>query len=137
MRQVLVAASFLLFAGLAQAETVVDVTKIVGKSEGDIAKYLGKPSSCGKSKQGKKCQYNKGETEIVFIQGKADWITVEGMDHVPFTDAALVALGLKEAGPVFSNNFTKRWEWIEGIREVSLFKGASSSDYAYIKVRTK
>lgn len=137
MRQVFVAAGLLLFAGLAQAAPVVDVTKIAGKSENEVAKYLGKPSSCGKSKQGKKCQYNKGETEIVFIQGKADWITVEGIDQIPFTNAALVALGLKEAGPAFSNNFTKRWERIEDLREVSLFKGASSSDYAYIKVTTK
>lgn len=137
MRQVLVAVGLLLFAGLVQAEPVVDVTKIAGKSEAEVANFLGKSISCEKIKQGKKCKYKKAETEIVFIQGKADWITIEGLDHIPFTNAALVTIGLKESRPVFSNNFTKRWEWIEGIRAVSLFKGESSSDYAYIKVITK
>lgn len=49
----------------------------------------------------------------------------------------LIAIGLKEAKPSFSNNFTLRWNSIQGLMEVSIFKGASNSDYAYIKVKTK
>ena len=137
MKQVLIIAFLLFFAAVAQAEIVVDVTKIAGKSENDVATYLGKPISCGSSKYGKKCQYEKGQTEIVFIQGKADWITVEGADNIPFSKIALGSLGLKEARPSFTNDFTLRWEAIQGLREVSLFKGSSSSDYVYIKVKTK
>lgn len=137
MNRVFIAAATFLFLGLAHAEAIVDVTKIAGKSEKQIAAYLGTPSSCSKSKYGKKCQYEKGQTEIVFINGEADWITVEGIDQVPFSKAGLGALGLKEANPTFTNAFTMRWEQIQGLREVSLFKGASASDYAYIKVKTK
>jgi len=137
MKQLIVAAVFAISASAAHAEAVVDVTKVAGKTENEVSTYLGKPTSCGKSKYGKKCQYAKGEKEIVFINSKADWITVEGIDHIPFSKSALGVLGLKEARPSFSNNFTLRWNSIQGLMEVSIFKGVSTSDYAYIKVKTK
>jgi hypothetical protein len=137
MRRLLATAALLLIASSVYAEPVVDVTKIAGKGEKDVASYLGNPSSCSNSKYGKKCKYAKGETEIVFIHKKADWITIEGIDHVPFSKASLEALGLKEARPSFSSDFTLRWKSIQGLMEVSLFKGAALSDYAYIKVKTE
>jgi len=137
MKRTLIIAALLSFVGVVEADVIIDVTKIAGGKESDVATYLGNPSSCGNSKYGKKCQYEKGDTEIVFIQGKADWITIEGIDHIPFSKTALGALGLKETRPTFSSNFTLRWESIQGLREVSLFKGGASSDYAYIKVKTK
>ena len=137
MKRIVPTIIFILSISIAHAEVIVDVTKIAGKSQKDVAAYLGKEVSCSKSKYGKKCQYKKGETEIVFIKGKADWITVEGVDNVPFSKSALSTLGLKETYPSFKNNFTLRWEPIQGFRSVSLFKGASMSDYAYIKVKTK
>lgn len=137
MRKLLLVAFATFTTTLAHAEPIVDVLKIAGKSESEVAKYLGAPSSCDKSKYGNKCQYAQGETEIVFINGKADWITVEGIDSIPFSKSALIALGLKEVKPSFSNNFTLRWNSIQGLREVSLFKGSSKSDYAYIKTKTK
>ena len=137
MKRIATAATIFLLAGLAHAEAIIDLTKVAGKSEKEVSALLGEPSSCDKSKYGTKCQYSRGETEIVFINNKADWITVEGIDQVPFSKAALGALGLKEAAPSFTNAFTMRWESIPGLREVSLFKGESASDYAYIKVKTK
>ena len=121
----------------AHAEPVVDILKIAGKSEGEVAKYLGAPRSCGKIKHGNKCQYFRSETEIVFINSKADWITIEGIDSTKFSKSALTALGLNEANPSFENSFTLRWNSIQGLMEVSLFKGASNSGYAYIKTKTK
>lgn len=137
MKRILITATLSMLASIAQAENIVDATKIAGKTESKVSAYLGKPSSCGKSKYRKKCQYQKGETEIVFINGKADWITVEGINHNSFSKYALSAIGLKELRPSFSNNFTLRWNSIQGLMEVSIFKGASKADYAYIKVKTK
>lgn len=137
MQRLLAVAIFAVSVSTAHAEAIVDVKKIAGKSENDVFAYLGKPISCGSSKYGKKCQYKKGETEIVFINGNADWITIEGIDHIPFSNSALSAIGLKEARPSFSNNLTLRWNSIQGLMEVSIFKGASKADYAYIKVKTK
>lgn len=137
MRKIVIAVLVTFLSSVAYAAPVVDVTKIAGKTESNIIAYLGKPISCSSSKYGKKCQYKKGETEIVFINGKADWITIEGIDSIPFSKSALTALGLKKTNPSFSNKFTLRWNSIQGMREVSIFKGASNSDYAYIKVKTK
>ena len=137
MKRILVTTTLSMLVSIAQAETIVDVTKIAGKTKDQVSTYLGKPSSCGKSKYGKKCQYQRGETEIVFINGKADWITVEGIDHIPFSKSALSAIGLEESLPSFSNNFSLRWSSIQGLMEVSIFKGASKCDYAYVKVKTK
>ena len=118
-------------------EPILDITMIAGKLESDVAAYLGSPISCRDTRYGKSCQYTKGETEVVFIQGAADWITVEGIDEIPFNSAALEAIGLDETSPSFSNAFTLRWNSIQGIREVSIFQGARLSDYAYIKVTTQ
>ncbi len=137
MKRLLAVLIFAVLVSTAHAEILVDITKIAGKSENEVSAYLGQPSSCGSSKYGKKCQYQKGETEIVFINGKADWITVEGIDHIPFSKSALNAIGLNEASPSFSNNLTLRWDSTQGLMEVSIFKGALMSDYAYIKVITK
>ncbi len=119
------------------AEIIVDITKIAGKSEEEVSLYLGAPSSCSSSKYGRKCLYEKGETEIVFIGNKADWITIEGIDHVPFSKAVLGVLGLKETNPSFTNAFSMRWDSYQGLLSISLFKGASTSDYVYIKVKTE
>lgn len=137
MKKAIPVAMIYFFSGLAQANEIVDLKKIAGKSEAEVSAYLGNPVSCGKSKQGKTCQYAKGETEIVYIQSKADWITVEGIDSVDFGPSALMSLGLKAVPPSFKNELTMWWHSISGMKELSLFKGTSKSDYAYIKVKTE
>ena len=101
------------------------------------SEILGEPTNCSKSKYGQKCFYSVAETEIVFINGKADWITVEGIDNIPFNQKALKSIGIAPATPSFKNNFTLRWTSIQGFKEVSIFKGATNSDYAYIKAFTE
>lgn len=138
MRNKILIAICLLLSGVVQAgEVVIDVPALVGKSKADVAKIIGEPTSCGSSKYGEKCQFKKAEAEIVFIKGKADWITVEGIDDKPFSDETIQLLGFKKQSPSFSNSFTKRWEPLQGLISVSLFKGSSNSDYAYIKAYTK
>lgn len=137
MIKTIIAITILAISSTGYAEMLVDVTKIAGKTKSEINAYLGSPTSCGNSKYGEKCQYEKGEIEIIFINKKADWITIEGIDSVPFSPAALSAIGLKEKKPSFKNNFTLRWDSIQGLNEVSIFKGATNSDYAYIKTKTK
>lgn len=126
-----------LIGSVAAAEPIVDITKFAGQSEDRATGYLGAPTTCSKSKHGKKCLYRKGDTEIVYIGGIADWITVGGSGQIPFSKSGLTALGLKEEAPSFSNEFVIRWTNIPGFLEISLFEGSSSADYAYIKVKTK
>jgi len=119
------------------SEIVFDVQAIAGKSKQEVASVLGKPSSCSPSKYGEKCSYEKGTSEIVFIKGKADWITVEALDSVQYSENAIMPLGFKAAKPSFKNEFTIRWERVQGLLEVSVFPTGSTVDYAYVKVSTK
>jgi len=118
-------------------DVLIDVTELVGKSKAEVSSLIGDATSCSPSRHGETCQFVKAETEIVFIQGKADWITIEGLDDQPFNDATIELLGFNSQRPTFSNTFTKRWEPVQGLLSVSLFKGASNADYAYIKAYTE
>lgn len=127
----------LIFGSVQASEIVLDVPALVGKSKAEVSEIIGEPISCGPSKYGEKCKFKKAETEIVFIKGKADWITIEGIDNKPFADTTLQLFGFNNQKPSYSNSFTKRWEPLEGLISFSLFKGISNSDYAYIKAYTK
>jgi hypothetical protein len=132
-----IALCFLLSGSVQAGEVIIDIPALVGKSKADVSKIIGDPLSCASSKYGEKCQFEKAETEIVFIKGRADWVTVEGLDDKPFSDSSIQLLGFKGQSSSFTNSFTKRWEPIQGLLLVSLFKGSSNSDYAYIKAYTK
>ncbi len=118
-------------------DVLLDVLKLAGKTKDDVATMIGSPLQCSSIKYGEKCAYEIAETEIVFIDGKADWITIEGIDAVPYSSDAIEVFGFKPADPSFENTFTMRWNNIEGLLSVSLFKGAKNSDYAYIKSYTE
>ena len=119
------------------AKPVIDVTKIAGKSKVQVEKILGTPTKTTKTKYGEKLSYKKGDTEIVFINGLADWITVEDINDVPFNKKAIISIGLEESHPVKTTDWELQWENLQGLRSISLFKGKNMSDYIYIKVKTK
>jgi hypothetical protein len=120
----------------AQASSVVDVPKIAGQSLKKVDDLLKAKPKCAKDKRGAKCDYNDGRIEIIFIDGKADWITVNGLEQVPFTDAGIVWIGFSEKSPTFRSPVVMRWNGLPGVLEVSMFKGRTGTDYAYIKVKT-
>lgn len=119
------------------AEPIVDVPKIAGKSLAEVSAILGEPNSCETIKYGRKCFYKVAETEVVFIAGKADWITVNALDKVPYSTDALPLLGFEKRNPSFSNENVIHWENIPGFLEVNINPGeAGSIFYAYIKTAT-
>lgn len=121
---------------VAQASSVVDIPKIAGQSMKQVSELLRAKPTCAKNKHGTKCDYNDGRIEIIFIDGKADWITVNGLEQVPFTDAGIIRLGFSEKSPAFRSPVAMRWNGLPGVLEVSMFKGQIGTDYAYIKVKT-
>ena len=138
MKAKLMLAISLIFSGAVHAEeTVIDIPALVGKNKAEVSKLIGAPTSCGASKYGEKCQYKKADTEIVFISSKADWITIEGIDDKPYSDKTIELFGFKPKKPTFSNAFTMRWEPLQDLLSVSLFKGTNNSDYIYVKAYTK
>ncbi len=60
-----------------------NIPKIAGKTEAEIEVLLGEPVFCAQSESARNCSYHENEIEIVFIDGKADWITVYGAFRSP------------------------------------------------------
>ncbi len=119
------------------ADPVVDIPKIAGKEPAAVEKILGKSTGEEKTKQGKKLTYQKGKVEIVYINGKADWITVNDLKEIPFDDSAPNALGLEVGKPTFKGPAVIRWEPAGKFKSVAVFPLDGKVDYAYIKVTTK
>lgn len=135
-RRLIVGALASVLGTMAHASSEVDVSKIAGQNMEHVGKQLKAAPTCAKNKRGMKCDYNNGRIEIVYINGKADWITVNGLEQVPFTDAAIVRFGFSKKSPSFRSPMVMRWNGLPGVLEVSVFKGQTGSDYAYIKVKT-
>jgi hypothetical protein len=119
------------------ADPVVDIPEIAGKEPAAVEKLLGKPTEGDKTKYGKTLVYQKGKVEIVYIKGKADWITVNDLKDVAFDETATKALGLKASKPTFKGPTVIRWEPAGKLTSVAVFERDGKVDYAYVKVATK
>ena len=127
----------LAMTAVASTDIILNVPKIAGKSEVEVEKEIGRANSCVQTKYGEQCFYEKADTEIMFIDGKADWITINKMNGLPYSKESLAALGLPVAEPVFNSASIMRWDNLAGILEVSLLSQGKSVGYAYIKVKTR
>jgi len=119
------------------ADPAVDIPKIAGKEPAAVEKLLGKATEGEKTKHGKALVYQKGKVEIVYIKGKADWITVNDLKDVPFDETATKALGIEAAKPAFKGPMVIRWEPAGKLTSVAVFELDGKVDYAYVKVATK
>lgn len=122
---------------LASHASEVNVLHLAGKSQAQVNNELKSSSKCKSNKYGVSCIYSEGKIEIVFIAGKADWITINDLEAIPYDDAALSKLGFSAAKPSFKSTNVIRWTNTNGFREISIFKGRTGVDYAYIKVATQ
>ena len=147
MKKLLIVFSILMvFANFPiQARTVINIPDIAGKTPEQVAKILGKATKTKMVKPSRtpcpcpKHIYKNGAVEVMFIGGRADWITVNELGAASYTKATLALLGLPIKKPTISNSFVMRWENIPGFFEVFLFPMSNGKDvfYAYIKTRTK
>jgi hypothetical protein len=124
----------------ATTDKAIKIKNISGKTKEDVKKYLGDSLPCEKTKYGPSCKYRNGDIEIVYINKKADWITINAVHNTNYNSEILNTLDLEYAMPVVSNQNVMRWENIQGLLEVSVFPstlGSSKCGYAYIKVKTE
>ena len=127
---VILAASCACSTALGAQELAFDVPAIAGKTPAEVQAVLGVPEEGSPEGQHPRLIYRKGDVEIVFVDGEAEWITFYDMTNVPFSRRALRALGLPNLEPTFSNPpWVIRWENIPGIRELNVF-----SDFVHISV---
>ena len=127
---------------------IISIKDIVGKTKEEVANLLGKsekaekvkPSNTPCAKYGcDKIFYQGGKFEVVFINDKADWITINNTSEYSLDDNAITLLGLNQSKATFKNvSSVIRWEQIEGINEISFFNnGSNKVDYIYVKGFTK
>ncbi len=65
------------------AGVLFDIPKLAGKTEAEVEALLGEPVACSLAKSARNCSFRENEIEIVFIDGKADWITINGTFRSP------------------------------------------------------
>jgi hypothetical protein len=129
-------------------EIIIDVSSIIGKNKTEIEKILGKPDNVEMIKPSntpcvnvpcEKANYQSDKFEIVFINDKSDWITINKVSEFEINNENIELLGLELKEPSFNNsgNVTK-WNNIENIKEISIFdNGSGKIDYIYIKNLTE
>ena len=121
---------------------ILDIKSIAGKSSSSVEKVLGHPCREEKVKDGFKTHkvkyYRNGDIEIVYVQGVADWITIQRNCNIIYGEDALSQFGLPKMSPTFINpTAVIRWENIPNIKELSLFPGGNGKCfYAYILVNS-
>ena len=121
MQRLIFVVILLLSPGLGAETPSVKVLELVGKSTGEIEQILGIPDKCNKTFDGFSCMYSQYNTEITFINEKADWIQVTGFEEVPFDFRALTHVGLRAKQPDKRNPFSMHWQYHHGMEVISLF----------------
>jgi hypothetical protein len=127
----------LLSLGIASASPIIEIKTVAGKTAEEVEIVLGAPSQTEETKQGIKNFYLDDAVEIVFIDGKADWITITPTKITPFTKESLVELGLEVRLPTFSNEHVLRWEPYGAYHSVSMAPGPDGVDFFYVMIKTK
>jgi hypothetical protein len=124
------------------AEVIVDLMSIAGKTKNEVAQVLGEATpadSQNQSKHGERLFYRNGSFEIVYVNEIADWITITELKDLPFSPSSLKSLGFSKVyKPTFQNQNVIRWNLGKAIREISIFPGQKGKVWMIsISVKTK
>ncbi|MBA3036324.1 MAG: hypothetical protein FP814_07505 [Desulfobacterium sp.] len=102
--------AFTIIAADSFGQTIVSIPDIAGKTPQEVAKILDDPTAkevVNPSRTPCPCDkltYNNGQIEIVFIKGRADWITVNSMNDAAYSKNSLSLLGIAARDPDISNS---------------------------------
>lgn len=113
MRRLIAAALALAAPSIAIAADkgpMIDVPAIMGEPRPVVDKAMGKPSKCEATKYGERCTY-PGRHQIVFIKGKADWMTL--YVDAPLSPGALSTIGFQPEPP--DNRLGGDMRWNKGM----------------------
>lgn len=100
---------------------ILRIPELAGRTAAELEGRLGAPGRCEDSLYSRRCRYSHAATQVLFIDGKADWFLVPfGDSGYPLVPEALAALGLPEGKPTQSSKRELVWEGLAGYREVRL-----------------
>ena len=129
----------------------LDVPALLGLDEKAAGQMLGAPVACeavnpSGATGSRRCDYREGNIEVVFIHGKADWITIYGPGdsraadtclRAPFSAAAIERVNLVGT-PTATSPIGLFWVGsVPGIRKVSVFGRGDELGYIYVKGYTR
>lgn len=116
----------------------MDARPLAGQAEIGVRSLLGNPTACEDVDNGRRCRYAHAATDITYIDGMADWITVDDLGDAPFSAAALARVGLPtDEDPIESTPELIRWQNLGGYREVTLHAGPDGrADRLELKMAT-
>jgi hypothetical protein len=131
-------------------QILFNINEIANKTTEEVNQMLGEPTNQQKTEfrlsgtdeiiPAIKSTYHDGEFEIMFIEGTAQRITYNPKEEIKVPDFAeelLEKVGLEKTIPDYDNEFTTRWEGIEGFYEVSIMKEEGNVSYLYFIVNEK
>lgn len=132
-------------APIVKANDILPIKQIAGQSRKQVEQVLGKGAFASNWKDSRagckacpKYLYRKDSVEVIYIGGKADRITVNGLAGYQFAPAVSQGLGLSPEQPGFSNSDVMRWYNYEGLREVMAFNdGQGKVNYMLIKTKAE
>lgn len=120
-------------------QPIISIPSIAMRDQPTVEKIIGSAASCENIKYGRKCNYrNHGfNIDVVFINGKADWIAVNNLRDVAYSPEAITSLGFKQEWPTFRNEHTIRWENTQDMLSIQIAPGEGGRiSLAYIKATT-
>ncbi|KAF2518314.1 hypothetical protein E0W68_09845 [Flavobacterium salilacus subsp. salilacus] len=128
-------------------DLIIDITKIAGQEKEEVEKILGSPNNTEsvspsntpcKEIPCEKCFYKNDKFEIVYINGKADWITINNVSDYELDKNTLQSIGLPLVEPESTQPNSLYWQYIENVKEINVVgNGNGMLDYIYIKSTTK
>lgn len=124
--------------------TFLNVTKIAKQPKDVVDGYLGAPNfheTISPSNAPCPCEkyfYKESNIEVVFMNSKADWITVYKMNEIKYDSISILkALGLKYTSPFRQDDYVIKWNDFDGFDQLSAFgDGKGGLSYIFLKAIT-
>lgn len=125
------------FENLPEADASADwrLADFAGKPRETAEQALGRPFNCESALHSTRCRYPAG-VEVVYIDERADWITIRfPYGRHPLDAAALQRLGLPPTRPSAEDEHSLLWRALPGLQEVQIVGDENGVRFARIKVR--
>gem|GEM_PF-4409984 len=115
---------------------LLKIRDVVGKTADELTAVLGPSQNCSTTLYSSRCSYATGRTEVVFIDGKADWITVKDLRETTFAPAALHRIGLDESKTSDKTDSELIWTGLNGLKEVRIVGDGEHVEFIRVKAKS-